>query len=225
MYLIRSLGARAAAAVFNIDLPVNAAMHDLTMQEAVQLFIGAYAAQSLGVIAYLWLERRSPSPQAPRPFGFFKAPLAGALALLLAWPVVLTVAELAARLLQAPPSAIAHQTLHQLVETQIDAWWIVMAALVIVAAPIIEELMYRGLLQRALHQLSLGRWPAIIAASLIFALMHLHAVPPHAVAALFVLSLGFGWIYEKTGSLAAPITMHALFNAGNLAFALLGSKA
>ena len=58
-----------------------------------------------------------------------------------------------------------------------------------------------------------------VIASVIFALAHLTVVPPHGLAALFVLSLGFGWAYEKTGSLWAPFTMHALFNAGNLILA------
>jgi membrane protease YdiL (CAAX protease family) len=43
--------------------------------------------------------------------------------------------------------------------------------------------------------------------------------PWHALAALFVLSLGFGWVYEKTGRLEAAVTMHALFNAANVALA------
>ena len=41
-------------------------------------------------------------------------------------------------------------------------------------------------------------------------------VPP-----LLVLGAGFGWVYDKTGRLTAPIVMHALFNAGNLVLALL----
>ena len=42
-----------------------------------------------------------------------------------------------------------------------------------------------------------------------FALSHLHA--PSFVP-LFVLSIGLGLAYEWTGSLLAPVTMHALFN-------------
>ena len=53
----------------------------------------------------------------------------------------------------------------------------------------------------------------------VFALMHYDVVPGHALAALFVLSLGFGWIYEKTGRLEAAVTMHVLFNAANVALA------
>jgi membrane protease YdiL (CAAX protease family) len=52
-----------------------------------------------------------------------------------------------------------------------------------------------------------------------FAVMHWDATAPHAVPALFVLGLGLGGIYEKTGRLTAPIVMHMLFNAGNLVLA------
>ena len=55
----------------------------------------------------------------------------------------------------------------------------------------------------------IGRWLAIIITSLAFAAVHgeLAFVPP-----LFLLSLGLGYLYERTGNLWAPIAMHALFN-------------
>ena len=43
----------------------------------------------------------------------------------------------------------------------------------------------------------------------------------HALPALFVLSLGLGWLYERTGSLWAVMLMHALFNASQITFTLL----
>jgi len=39
---------------------------------------------------------------------------------------------------------------------------------------------------------------------------------PHALVSLLVLSLGFGWVAQRSGSLLSSITMHALFNLGNL---------
>ena len=95
-----------------------------------------------------------------------------------------------------------------------------LAAALVLAAPIIEEVMYRGLLQQVIVSVGIRRWPAIIITSVFFALMHIDAAQPHAVLALFVLSLGFGLVYERTGRLLAPIVMHALFNAANLALGL-----
>jgi membrane protease YdiL (CAAX protease family) len=37
---------------------------------------------------------------------------------------------------------------------------------------------------------------------------------------LFVLAVCFGYVYERTGKLWAPILMHALFNATSITLAL-----
>ena len=49
--------------------------------------------------------------------------------------------------------------------------------------------------------------------------MHIGTAAPHAVLALFVLSLCFGAAYERSGRLTVPIVMHAIFNLANLAVA------
>jgi membrane protease YdiL (CAAX protease family) len=51
---------------------------------------------------------------------------------------------------------------------------------------------------------------AIVLTSLLFA--SLHAAQWPAPIPLFVLALGLGIVYQRTGSLLAPICMHALFN-------------
>ena len=115
-----------------------------------------------------------------------------------------------------PVDTIAHSTLRQLAATPPGPWLVVMALLVVIAVPVMEEVMYRGLLQRAIAALGLGRVTAIVGSSAIFVMMHLGTVEPHALPALLLLSLGLGWTYERTGNLVAPITMHVLFNAINL---------
>jgi membrane protease YdiL (CAAX protease family) len=45
----------------------------------------------------------------------------------------------------------------------------------------------------------------------VFAIVHVQQWP--APLALFVLALGLGTVYQRTGSLVAPIVLHALFNA------------
>jgi membrane protease YdiL (CAAX protease family) len=56
---------------------------------------------------------------------------------------------------------------------------------------------------------------------MMFAAVHVGAAETHALPALFVFSLALGWAYEKSGRLAAPMLMHALFNIGNLVLARL----
>ncbi len=50
-------------------------------------------------------------------------------------------------------------------------------------------------------------------------------VPWQALPTLFVLSLALGYVYERTGWLWAPILVHALFNATNIAVGTLQSGA
>ena len=152
----------------------------------------------------------------------------GLVGLLLFWPITQAVGLLGgmaqAWLTGEVPPEIAHRTLQLLIDASpgVTAWAAVICIAVIPG--VIEELLYRGLLQTSLHRLGpwghTTQWQAVILTSLIFAFMHVGAVELHALAALFVLSLGFGWAYAKTGRLAASITMHIGFNTGNLLLAV-----
>ena len=91
-----------------------------------------------------------------------------------------------------------------------------------IIAPLLEEMVFRGLLQTLLID-TLGRrarWTAVLTASLIFALIHAAAVSWHGWPGLFVLGVVLGWLYERTGSLLPCYLAHALFNAANIAAAL-----
>jgi len=79
----------------------------------------------------------------------------------------------------------------------------------VIAAPATEELIFRGCLYGALRKSS-GRFPAIMISSVLFALIHGH-LP--SLPGLLVLAVGLALVYERCGSLWAPISMHAGFNA------------
>jgi membrane protease YdiL (CAAX protease family) len=51
---------------------------------------------------------------------------------------------------------------------------------------------------------------ALVTSSFLFALMHFPQMP--APVAIFVLALALGYLYQRTGSLVASITLHAMFN-------------
>ena len=83
--------------------------------------------------------------------------------------------------------------------------------LAVVSAPLIEEYLFRRLLLVALLR-NLSPKIAIISCALIFAAVHpITSFPP-----VFCLGLGASWIYWKSGSLWAPIALHAIYNAGVL---------
>lgn len=86
------------------------------------------------------------------------------------------------------------------------------AAIAILAAPITEELVFRGCLYGVARQ-RFGRIAAILGTSALFALIHAHAA---TIPALFVLAVALALLYEATGSLWAPILAHSAFNALNV---------
>lgn len=77
-----------------------------------------------------------------------------------------------------------------------------------IAAPVVEELLFRGLLQNALAKY-VPIWGAILLSSLLFALVHLQ---PYAVPGLMSLSIAFGYLYHRTGSLRTNIILHMANN-------------
>ena len=73
-------------------------------------------------------------------------------------------------------------------------------------APIVEELVFRGMLYRAWER-QWGWFPAAIASSIVFALAHPKTIYPQFFAGLIEVC-----VYRRTGSLRAAILVHAVFN-------------
>jgi len=83
---------------------------------------------------------------------------------------------------------------------------------VAVGAPIIEEMIFRGMLLSILAR-SLNRWPAILVSAAIFAAIHLF--DPNAIAVipgLFLLGIVLGWVAMRRGDLSLAIAMHSGIN-------------
>ncbi|HVF32880.1 MAG TPA: type II CAAX endopeptidase family protein [Acidimicrobiales bacterium] len=102
------------------------------------------------------------------------------------------------------------------VEEQADSviGTIVVAISTMVGAPIVEELFFRGLVQRALDRL---RWLAVVAQAFVFGLIHV--TPEEGLGNVgIVLGVGaFGFVLgvavKRWGRLGPAIIGHALFNA------------
>lgn len=92
--------------------------------------------------------------------------------------------------------------------------WIVLAAVVL--APLLEELMYRVILQSWLQHIAPPR-EALITVAVLFAAVHRL---PDALP-LLPLALVLGYVYQQTRSFLAVVALHMLFNATNLTLALL----
>ncbi len=114
---------------------------------------------------------------------------------------------------------VAEQVLHtsqnqQCVTVQQQYGHSILLALpvVCVAAPIVEETVFRGVLYRWLRSVVSVRSAMVISAA-VFALAH-------AITLLFLPLFGLGillaWIYERSGSLWPAVLVHALFNLAGI---------
>jgi hypothetical protein len=86
----------------------------------------------------------------------------------------------------------------------------------ILLSPIAEELFFRGVLQdillRKIHYTLAGLSLANIIVSLCFALFHISFWGYVHSGLVFIPSLIFGFLYDRTGKLTYPIILHAIYN-------------
>ena len=93
--------------------------------------------------------------------------------------------------------------------TGLTAFKITAFVSVTILAPLTEELIFRGLLQRFIYKLTGLPSLSIIVASLAFAATH----QPWAIQPpIFVLAVILGWTYFRTGNLLLVVLIHAIFN-------------
>jgi len=109
---------------------------------------------------------------------------------------------------------------------------VTLIATAVLCAPLIEEIVFRGVLQsyllRLVHLTFAGdkrssggdtgvpsagwRWFGIVGVSILFAAIHIPFMGPEAFLPLFALAITLGYVYERTGNLWACMTLHGLFN-------------
>lgn len=88
-------------------------------------------------------------------------------------------------------------------------WWIYLVC-VVVMAPIVEELLFRGYLLTRLTQ-SVSTRGAVIASSAVFAVMHIN-YPPLTMAVIFCLGVALAKIRLKTKSIWPSVALHMAWN-------------
>jgi hypothetical protein len=155
--------------------------------------------------------------------GFLPGFGAGLFSLLIVLPLMFVVLVVVARMMN-PAGQYIHPYLKQLGEASGSRQRAMIFFSILLAAPVSEEIFFRGCLQTLLtgwfrrrndpRFATACRWSAVVLTSLLFAMAHgdWWARPP-----IFVLSLCLGYAYERTGNLWTSITIHALFNAAQAA--------
>jgi membrane protease YdiL (CAAX protease family) len=105
---------------------------------------------------------------------------------------------------QQPAIRVLHST--------VGAWQQAAFGVVVIAvAPVVEESLFRGILYTTLKQRGYFK-SALFCTSVGFALFHANLM---TLVPLTLFALIMVWLYERTRTLLAPITAHAVFNLLN----------
>ncbi len=81
--------------------------------------------------------------------------------------------------------------------------------LVCILAPVLEEMLFRGIVLRSFLQ-QYPKWTAIVGSATLFGFAHLNL---YQFVCALMLGIFLGWLYERTQSLLPCIWLHGLFNA------------
>lgn len=172
------------------------------------LALQASLAFSLVAVPFAFATRRATPREALAQLGLRRFPLRRGLGLMAATYGVFFVFLVAYGLLVQPEP---QETVEVIADETDTLALVALGLLVVVAAPISEEVFFRGFFFGGLRG-RVGFAGAAVASAVLFALVHVPSGAAQAPA-LGVLGLGLAWLYEKTGSLGPPILMHAIQNA------------
>lgn len=124
-------------------------------------------------------------------------------------------------LTQLFPDAFSNEEISQratdLTNTAPGVWKLVLVLVVVVGAPIVEEIVYRGGVQSHLQR-TVGTGTALIGTAILFALIHMS---PIEIPGLFAFALVLGYARLRSGTLGLSIVTHMAFNAAGLVLVLV----
>jgi len=96
---------------------------------------------------------------------------------------------------------------------------VIFAVMLMVGAPIVEELFFRGLMFSALRKRGVGAVLTIIISAVVFAAFH---VEPLRFLVLLPSGVVLGWVRWRTGSTGASMVTHGMVNAPGAIALLVG---
>ncbi len=111
--------------------------------------------------------------------------------------------------------------LEMFLETRSPLTFAVYFLLVGILAPVVEELIFRGFVYPGLRRMMTVP-AAALASALVFAAVHV-AVPVGSLLAITLIGVVLAYLYERSGSLIAPMITHAMYNS--FVFLLLAAYA
>ena len=198
-----------AVSYLTLYLPL-AATRSAQLMVAVPLTLGA--SHAVGWLGAWWLVRRHHGLSfavSLRLRGTAMGP--GAVAKFLVAGMGMQILARLAVVVAPPPPDLDFPLLHYL-ETGPEAVILLLVAVGLLA-PLLEEVLFRGLLYSALRK----RWrfgPAALVVTALFAALHAMQFQGYLPALVGIAALGalLAWLRERTGSLWPPVLVHAGFN-------------
>lgn len=162
-------------------------------------------------LTWLWasgprVRDRQAAAVVRRHLGLVRPPVRATLLWLAGTGGFMVLYETASRLLQRPPLPDFMVELHA---TAGSMWWL--GAAVVVAAPAVEETLFRGFLLPGLAASRLGGAGAVVLTALLWAAIHLQ-YDLFDMSAIVVLGLLFGAARLRTRSLWTPFVLHMAVN-------------
>ncbi len=187
--------------------------------EIIHFFFSLLLSGSLLVLAFLYLPKETLGKILGFKKNILKSIAIGILAWLIIFPFIFLLSQIIDSLLayffkiKNLPNQLAVEYMKNALKS--PSTFILALFSTLVFAPLVEEYLFRGLLQNFLKSyISVSK--AILVSSFIFALFHFapgqKAANLTIVSCLFIFSLVLGFLYEKYKTLWAPIVLHATFN-------------
>jgi uncharacterized protein len=124
-------------------------------------------------------------------------------------------------LMQLFPDSFSFDEISQratdLTNTAPGGWVVLLVLVVVVGAPIVEEIVYRGAVQTHLQRTA-GTAVALIGTAVLFAAIHMSLIE---FPGLFAFALVLGYARLRSDTLGMPIVTHMAFNAAGLILVLV----
>lgn len=156
----------------------------------------------------------------------FRQAVRAVVAYVAVWPVcagVLIVTVAAIQLVDPAYSPREHNAIRTLLKEGLPLWqYGLTAANALLLAPIVEELLFRGLVQPAFAKWFRSPWKAVLFTGWAFGMFHFGV--GYTVPAMTIFGVTLGYCYAKTRSLTLVILLHMVFNGKTLLWLALSRQ-
>lgn len=192
-----------------------------TLRQHAVIGTGSFGAGLAGALVLLRLVAVGAPRAGLRVSWGWRGILLGVACGALAWPIVQSLGFVATGLHRGitgrDHDPVGHDMLKMILEGGANPNAMVLLVLAVVAAPLFEEILYRGFVQSWLLRATGSVWAGIAGSAVIFGLAHMGAgMPWYAVATVTVLGGCIAFAFERTRSLGVCVGMHAAFNGANV---------